>query len=132
MAEETFLEKIELSVRAANCLRRLNPGMSMEEFMMLTKPEVMRIKNAGVRTWREVAEVQASLRGDFRRDREQEDANRLAALLGEVNNLLMNNPRMRVVVNVDSTLTLVRSGAREAEHLSELRRLLHYMQGCEG
>lgn len=52
------IDDLELSVRTSNCLGR---DMSVERFLSLTKAEVMALKNAGIRTWREVEAVQKSL-----------------------------------------------------------------------
>lgn len=58
----SLIDDLELSVRAGNVLRALNPDMTMDDFLALTRQEITAQKNAGVRTWREVAEVQAHFR----------------------------------------------------------------------
>ncbi|BCH24285.1 DNA-directed RNA polymerase subunit alpha C-terminal domain-containing protein [Mesorhizobium sp. L-8-3] len=61
-----FIDTLELSVRAGNVLR--NNGITTpEQFMALTKPQVLSFTHAGSRTWREIYEVQFSLRREARR-----------------------------------------------------------------
>lgn len=58
----SIIDDLEFSVRAGNVLRKMNPEMTLDDFMALTKKEVIAQKNAGARTWREVAEMQAHFR----------------------------------------------------------------------
>lgn len=56
-----FIDGLELSVRAGSALRRMGID-NLEAFMTLTKKQVMAEKNAGARTWREVANMQGYFR----------------------------------------------------------------------
>ena len=57
----SIIDDLELSVRASNVLRKM--GVETQEHLMaLTRRAVLAQKNAGVRTWREVADIQQELR----------------------------------------------------------------------
>lgn len=54
------LDQLEISVRTTNVLR--NRGVTtIDDFMALTRPVVMKMEHAGAKTWREIADVQTSL-----------------------------------------------------------------------
>ena len=57
----SILNRIELSVRAGNVLRNMGTVNTLEDFMALDRATVMAQKHAGVRTWKEIQEVQQSL-----------------------------------------------------------------------
>lgn len=56
-----FIHEIELSVRAGNVCRAAG-WTTYHQFMAITKDDWMEQKHAGIRTWREIKEVQDSLR----------------------------------------------------------------------
>lgn len=107
-----FLAGLELSVRAHSVLA--NAGVNTyPEFMALTRDRVLKLKHAGARTWKEVSEVQNSL------PRNDGGFEAFTSTLGLLNSMMVNNPRLRVVVEADGCLTGVMSsrecGARRAE-----------------
>lgn len=125
--QKPFLQQIELSVRAGNVLQQMNPDMNYNEFMALTKKQVLSLRNAGSRTWREVQEVQDYFREAYEKGPVTDPTpgwSRCCDLLGEVNHLLMQNPRLRVVVNADASLTLAMTDAETGAALNDLRRVL--------
>lgn len=58
----SFIDEIELSVRAGNVLRKHFPDMDLDRFMSLTKEDLMCLPHFGSRSWREVKEVQDHFR----------------------------------------------------------------------
>lgn len=56
------IRELELSVRASNVLRNSGLVETIEDFMTLTKEQVMALPNAGVRTWVEIKTLQKNLR----------------------------------------------------------------------
>lgn len=62
--DNKFLDSIELSVRADRLLRDWGRVQSMEDFMSLKRSEIMALKGAGEKTWKEVREVQTALRAN--------------------------------------------------------------------
>ncbi|TPL42578.1 MULTISPECIES: DNA-directed RNA polymerase subunit alpha C-terminal domain-containing protein [unclassified Mesorhizobium] len=66
MPNSPEIADLELSIRAANRLDAYNIT-TLDQFMALTKPQVMTWRHAGVKTWREIQEVQENLRGQSRR-----------------------------------------------------------------
>jgi len=54
----SIIEKLELSVRASNVLRARGRVNTLDDFMALTREEVVAQPNAGEQTWREIARVQ--------------------------------------------------------------------------
>lgn len=56
-----IIRELELSVRASNVLRNSGLVETIEDFMALTKEQVMALPNAGVRTWKEIAAVQENI-----------------------------------------------------------------------
>lgn len=60
--QNPLINSLELSVRASNVLRNSGLVQTIEDFMALTKPQVMALKGAGIRTWREIRELQKNLR----------------------------------------------------------------------
>ena len=56
-----FVRSVECSTRTTSVLLRLGVT-SKEDIVLLTKTQVMRLPNAGIRTWREIA----ALQDDFR------------------------------------------------------------------
>jgi len=55
------ISDLELSVRAVNALR--NIGVTpVEQFMKLDRGTVLRTRSAGAKTWREIRDMQPSLR----------------------------------------------------------------------
>jgi hypothetical protein len=61
-AENPFLDALELSVRADNVLRDSGRAHSVEDFLSLTRDQVMAMPRAGVKTWKEIRDIQNSLR----------------------------------------------------------------------
>ena len=57
-----FLDSIELTVRADRVLRTSGRVNTLEEFMALDEDTVRRLPGAGAKTWREIREMQESLR----------------------------------------------------------------------
>lgn len=82
---EDFLDKLELSVRAHNCLRKSGLVVDIASFMALTEGQVKAIPAAGARTWREVREIQESLRPHTDGEVRREHMERLAALMNTFN-----------------------------------------------
>jgi len=58
----SIIHDLELSVRTTNVLNAMDTVQTYDDFMALTKEQVMAQRNAGIRTWREVEEVQQNLR----------------------------------------------------------------------
>lgn len=65
----SIINDLELSVRAGNILRRMNPDMTFAEFMALDQKTVMAVRHAGRRTWREIDEMQQHFRSIQRENR---------------------------------------------------------------
>lgn len=63
-----FFDQLELSVRAQNVLARHGVD-TFTAFMELTARDVKKMKNAGVRTWREIEEIQEHARRMYSADR---------------------------------------------------------------
>jgi hypothetical protein len=61
LPKNPFIESLELSVRASNVLRRSGLVNTPEEFMALDRETFMLIPQAGVRTWKEIEQVQKYL-----------------------------------------------------------------------
>ena len=75
-----FLDSIELSVRADRVLRTWGKVNALDDFMALKKSDVMALKGAGARTWREIREIQEQFMYDQRateRQAQQEAIKRL-------------------------------------------------------
>ena len=53
-----IIDDLELSVRASNVLRRRGRVETLDDFMALTKSDILAQPNAGTRTWREIEQVQ--------------------------------------------------------------------------
>jgi hypothetical protein len=60
MSELPIYEQMELSVRTSNCMRRAGIE-TMDQFLRLDRDDVMGWKNAGIRTWNEIADLQSQL-----------------------------------------------------------------------
>lgn len=63
----SLLDELEMSVRTSNVLRNLPPCHAVntiEDFMALTREVVLDQRRAGVKTWREIENLQTYLRGD--------------------------------------------------------------------
>lgn len=60
--ENPVLDNLELSVRADRVLRMYGRIKTLDDFMALTKADVMALKGAGMRTWGEVKTLQKNLR----------------------------------------------------------------------
>lgn len=58
----SIIHDLELTVRTTNVLNAMGTVQTYDDFMALTKEQVMAQRNAGIRTWREVKEVQQNLR----------------------------------------------------------------------
>ena len=56
-----FVSGLELSVRSSNVLREMGVT-SVESFMSLTRTDILSRRNAGTKTWREIEEVQQSMK----------------------------------------------------------------------
>lgn len=97
-----IVDHLEFSVRAGNCLRA-NGIATVEDFLALTDKEVLGWRNAGRRTWIEIADMQAALRSDFT-PRPLHPAAELAAMT--LNVLMRSDPTLRVVLNRDGTVAL--------------------------
>ena len=61
-AENPILDSLELSVRADRVLRAYGRIKTLDDFMSLTKADVMALKGAGMRTWGEIKTLQKNLR----------------------------------------------------------------------
>jgi len=59
--ENAVLDSLELSVRADRVLRMYGRVNTLDDFMSLTKAEVMALKGAGMRTWGEIKMLQKNL-----------------------------------------------------------------------
>jgi hypothetical protein len=57
-----ILRELELSVRADRVLRMYGRVNTLDDFMALTKADVMALKGAGMRTWGEIKTLQKNLR----------------------------------------------------------------------
>ena len=57
----SIIHDLELTVRTTNVLNAMGTVQTYDDFMALTKEQVMAQRNAGIRTWREVKEVQQNL-----------------------------------------------------------------------
>lgn len=55
-----ILDQLEISVRTTNVLRK-HGVKTIDDFMALTRPVVLKLEYAGSKTWREIAEVQENL-----------------------------------------------------------------------
>lgn len=60
--ENPVLDSLELSTRADRVLRMYGRIKTLDDFMALTKEQVMALKGAGVRTWGEIKTLQKNLR----------------------------------------------------------------------
>lgn len=60
--ENSVLDNLELSVRADRVLRDYGRILTLDDFMALTKAEVMALKGAGMRTWGEIKTLQKNLK----------------------------------------------------------------------
>jgi hypothetical protein len=60
--ENLILDNLELSVRADRVLRAYGRINTLDDFMSLTKADVMALKGAGMRTWGEIKTLQKNLR----------------------------------------------------------------------
>ncbi|MBD9544304.1 hypothetical protein IB276_33195 [Ensifer sp. ENS04] len=78
-----FISELELSVRASNALRGMGVT-TRDQFMKLTREDVMSVKNIGRRTWGEVRDLQEHVRYHERR---LSLPGRAEALIGELNAL---------------------------------------------
>lgn len=58
----SIIDDLELSVRASNVLRRRGRVETLDDFMILTKDDIMAQPNAGARTWREIEQMHKFLR----------------------------------------------------------------------
>lgn len=56
------LDSLELSVRAGNVLRRMGGVNTLDDFMNLTENLILAQPKAGIRTWREIKQLQDYLR----------------------------------------------------------------------
>lgn len=96
-----FLDSLELSVRTTNVLR-LAGVVDRERFEALTAGEVLRLRNAGRKTW---AEVQEWLRGPSLEEKEL----MVLESLAHANMWLRDMPSHRVVaLDEGKVLRLVR------------------------
>lgn len=60
-----FINSLELSVRASNVLRRIEPPIdSAEKFLALDRDFILLQPRAGKRTWAEIKQMQDYLRGE--------------------------------------------------------------------
>lgn len=58
----SIIDDLELSVRASNVLRRRGRVETLDDFMALTKDDIMAQPKAGIRTWREIEQMHKFLR----------------------------------------------------------------------
>lgn len=58
----SIIDDLDLSVRASNVLRRRGRVETLDDFMTLTKDDIMAQPKAGIRTWREIEQMHKSLR----------------------------------------------------------------------
>jgi hypothetical protein len=61
LPKNPFIESLELSVRASNVLRAWGRVKTLDEFLGLDRETVMALPNAGVRTWKEIEQMQKYL-----------------------------------------------------------------------
>ena len=94
----SIVDDYEFSVRAGNVLRRLGVE-TVDSLLTLDRADVLAQKNAGVRTWKEIAEAQARLRGPSPDDVRAARRAELLNLLSAVNNILDLEPDWRVEVH---------------------------------
>ena len=110
----SIIDELELSVRASNVLRRMGGIETLEDFMALTRKQVTDQPHAGIRTWREVADVQAALRPESREAAQRRAWAEFQDAVGVVNRMMVDNPAYRTC-NVElGLLVAVQSGPREA------------------
>lgn len=86
-----FIKELELSVRASNVLRKIEPAVdSPERFLSLTSNVVRSIPGSGARTWAEVKELQDAMKAGGAKttseDREFLDRAAIAAMQGWLSN----------------------------------------------
>jgi hypothetical protein len=58
----SIIDDLELSVRASNVLRRRGRVNTVDDFMALTREDIMAQPYAGARTWKEIERMQTYLR----------------------------------------------------------------------
>jgi len=69
----TYVGELELSVRAHNALMRAGIT-TYEQFRDLTREDALAMKNAGLKTWREINDTQLWLSGDTRPEMTRDEA----------------------------------------------------------
>ena len=97
--ENPVLDSLELSVRADRVLRSWGGVKTLDDFMALTREQVTSLKGAGVKTWKEVRDIQhyfqaqpmqAVILSDATRARAPDMSLRDAAALAALQGMLSN------------------------------------------
>ena len=112
--ENPVLDGLELSVRADRVLRMYGRIKTLDDFMALTKEQVMALKGAGARTWREIEEIQKNLAPLTPDEEHQERWDSFCDAVGRVNALMERHPEFRTCDAGAGFLVAVQSGKREA------------------
>jgi hypothetical protein len=82
-----YVDSLELSVRAERAVRALNvTGPS--GFLSLTRRDVLKVPNSGMKTWHEIAAIQRAM---HLKSRGSDDWWRLVSALQLVNTIVANN-----------------------------------------
>ncbi len=107
----SFVDDLEMSVRSGNVLRRAEIKTA-SQLLALTKEEVLQMPAAGIRTWREVSEIQEVLRKETGPTTLWA---RFTTAVQDLNAFMEEFPEHRVVLEGCGFLIPVRSGELDAK-----------------
>lgn len=121
----SFLSELDVGSRALGALQKINPNMDLAYFMKLTEGRVMHVKGVGRKTWREIREMQEHF-AYLAQDRPAEEAaeplpawrspmHLVQDLAARMNNVLMDDPSIRLALNPDGSVTVCRQDERSAQ-----------------
>lgn len=109
-----ILDQLELSVRTGNVLRRTGTVNTLQDFMALSRKQVLALPHAGVRTWKEIAEIQSAHTPESREEERRRTWAEFADTVAHVNKLMLTTPAYRVCLTGEGLLVAVQSGPHEA------------------
>lgn len=119
-----FLDQLEISTRLRNILRVRMPNLNLQDLMSLSERTAKSWKGFDRMCWREVCELKGHFTHLQHEQCRKKGLDDLYAYVGQVNDLLMRHPEMRVVVNPDGSLVLARTMEHEAKMLHHMREVL--------
>lgn len=117
--QNPFIRSLGLPTRAENALLRLDPDLEEATFLRMDLVRTLsRLTNVGPATLAELEKAQRKL-WDAKSPASVFDA--LREKLQEVNSLLMDHPRLRVIVEADGTLTAAMTAQQDADMIQAYR-----------